>query len=103
MNENTRNAFASYGLEILKRSVLLVLYQQPLDYAGTHRRTLSQDTIRQRLGIPKQLYTPNRLVRGILDILQDDEYVDFCGRGGHWRITEKGVSVIEDGESLPSR
>ena len=27
MNENTRNAFASYGLEILKRSVLLVLYQ----------------------------------------------------------------------------
>ena len=26
MNENTRNAFASYGLEILKMSVLLVLY-----------------------------------------------------------------------------
>ena len=26
MNENTRNAFASYGLEMLKRSVLLVLY-----------------------------------------------------------------------------
>ena len=55
MNDKTRNDFAFYGLEILKRSVLLVLYQQPLDYAGKHRRTLSQNTIRQRLGIPKQL------------------------------------------------
>ena len=73
MNENTCNAFASYGLEILKKSVLLVLYQQPLDYAGKHRRTLNQDTIRKRLGIPKPLYTSNRLVRGILDILEDDE------------------------------
>ena len=27
MNDNTRNAFASMGLEILKRSVLLVLYE----------------------------------------------------------------------------
>lgn len=28
MNDNTRNEFASYGLEILKRSVLLVLHEQ---------------------------------------------------------------------------
>ena len=27
MNNNIRNEFASYGLEILKRSVLLVLYE----------------------------------------------------------------------------
>ena len=27
MNDKTRNTFASYGLEILKRSVLLVLYE----------------------------------------------------------------------------
>ena len=27
MNDNTRNKFASYGLEILKRSMLLVLYE----------------------------------------------------------------------------
>ena len=27
MNENTRNEIASYGLEILKRCVLLVLYE----------------------------------------------------------------------------
>ena len=27
MNNNTRNEFASYGLDILKRSVLLVLYE----------------------------------------------------------------------------
>ena len=52
MNENTRNAFASYGLEILKRSVLLVLYE------GTDRvyeksqyaqgRVLTAGAIRQR-------------------------------------------------------
>ena len=28
MNNKTRNEFASYGLEILKRSVLLVLYEE---------------------------------------------------------------------------
>ena len=28
MNDNTRNEFASYGLDILKRSVLLVLYEE---------------------------------------------------------------------------
>ena len=94
MNDNTRNTFASYGLEILKRSVLLVLYQQPLDDTGKHRRTLHQNNIRQQLGIPKQIYTPNNLVRGILDILEEDEYVEFFV-GGLWRITEKGVSVIE--------
>ena len=71
-----------------------MLYQQPLDHAG-NRITLNQDTIRQRLGIPKPLYTPNRLVRGILDILENGKYVDYFV-GGHWRITEKGVSVIED-------
>ena len=31
MNDNTRNTYASYALEILKRGVLEVLYQQQKD------------------------------------------------------------------------
>ena len=96
MNDNARNTFASYGLEILKRSVLLVLYQQPLDYTSEHRRTLHQNAIREQLGIPKPLYEPNRLVHGILNILADEEYVKKSSwTEGHWRITKDGVSVIE--------
>ena len=85
MNNNIRNEFAAYGLEILK--LLLVLYQQPLDGGGEHR----QNKIRKQLGIPKPLYEPNRLVHGILNLLYDDEYVEKSWISGHWRITEKGV------------
>lgn len=95
MNNNTRNAVTSYGLEILKRSVLWVLYEQPLDYKNEHRRSLHQDKIRQQLGIPKPLYEPNRLVHGILDLLAEDEYVEKAWISGHWRIREEGISVIE--------
>ena len=93
MNNNTRNEFASYGLEILKRSVLLVLYEQPLDHAG-RRKSVHQNTIRKYLGIPKPIYTPNRFVHGILDILADDACVEPSGVA-HWRIIEKGIAVIE--------
>ena len=49
MNEKTRNEFASYGLEILKRAVLLVLYEENLggEYQLAHKIT-------KRLGIPPQ-------------------------------------------------
>ena len=46
MNENTRNAFASYGLEILKRSVLLVLYDERDEGSIRHVE------IRERLDTP---------------------------------------------------
>ena len=49
MNENTRYAFASYGLEIFKRSVLLVLYEEHLG----ERRRLTRIEISQRFGIKK--------------------------------------------------
>lgn len=93
MNNNTRNAFAADGLDILKRSVLLVLYRQPLDYTGEHR-SLHQNKIREHLGIPKPLHEKHRLIPGILDLLENDEYVESYSVA-HWRIREKGISVIE--------
>lgn len=77
MNENTRNAFASYGLEILKRSVLLVLYEgtdivyKVSPYA--QGRILTAGEIRQRLGIlqPRVISgNVNALIPGVLDHLQ---------------------------------
>ena len=47
MNENTRNTFASMGLEILKRSVLDVLYD------ARDEGIIPQREIRERLGIPR--------------------------------------------------
>lgn len=37
MNDNTRNTYASFGLEILKLSVLEVLYEQHLDGSRPYR------------------------------------------------------------------
>ena len=48
MNENTRKEFASYGLEILKRSVLLVLYEE---YKCSPRKRLLRAEISERIGI----------------------------------------------------
>ena len=96
MNDNVRNTFASYGLEILKHSVLLVLYQQPLDGGGKHRRPLKQEKICRQLGKPWRTYDRKGqgLVCGILAHLEYDKYVEDFG-GGEWRIAEGGVSVIE--------
>ena len=46
MNNNARNALVHHALEILKQSVLLVLYEQPLDYIG-RKQSLHQNTIRK--------------------------------------------------------
>ena len=94
MNNNTRNAFASYGLEILKRSVLLVLYEA----ASRNEGLIKQHEISNRLNIP---YVTNpsgntySLIQGILDLLKLDGYAHHevdCG----WRITEQGVLLIKD-------
>ena len=102
MNENTRNAFASDGLEILKRSVLLVLYERTeIAYEGSpyaQGRVLTAGAIRERLGIlrPRVISSSvNALFHGVLDHLQHHGLAHhYCGQG--WAITEKGVSVIED-------
>ena len=62
----------------------------PLDY----RVPLQQDKIRQLLDIPKQIYTDNYLIRGILELLKDEKYVEHDGYGS-WKIREKGIAVIE--------
>ena len=105
MNENTRKAFASHGLEILKRSVLLLLYEQYVS-GPSHRRFLTVKEIGEQLDIrllerdtnrPRGKYAYiNGLTHGILAHLLDKEQVKWLGKGGLWQITEKGVSVIED-------
>ena len=98
MNENTRNAFASYGLKILKQSVLLVLYEQYVS-EPSHRRFLTITEIGEQLDIrplerdtkrPRGKYAHmNGLTHGILAHLLDDEQVEWLGERGHWQITEK--------------
>lgn len=55
MTDNTRNEFASYGLEILKRAALHVLYQARAEGKAVVR----QDVVRQRLDT-------GRIKRGIM-------------------------------------
>ena len=88
MNENTRNAFASYGLEILKRAALLVLYD------ARDEGLIKQDAVRKRLGIPNIDSKHKALIYGILMHLKADGYAHHKVRRG-WQITEQGVSIIE--------
>ena len=108
MNDNTRNELASCGLDILKRSVLLVLYEgtdivyekSPYPQGYPDGRILKAGQIREKLNIlqPRLVCTnTNSLIHGILDHLRHDRpayhYVD-----DGWGITEEGVSVIEDSQ-----
>lgn len=99
MNENTRNTYVYFGLEILKRSVLLVLYQEHLECS--HPRGLPQEVIRERLDIPKGRSGANKLIRGILEILEIQETVEYLGPGS-WKITAEGIRLIEQGERFDS-
>ena len=104
MNENTRNEFASYGLEILKRAVLLVLYEQYVS-GPSHKRFLTIKEIGEQLDIrplqrdtnrPRGKYVHmNGLTHGILAHLLDHKQVKWLKEKGRWQITEAGVSVIE--------
>lgn len=104
MNDKTRNEFASYGLEILKRSVLLVLYEQYVS-GPSHRRFLTIKEIGEQLDIRPLERDTNRprgkhaymngLTQGILAHLLDDKQVEWLGEKGLWQITEDGISVIE--------
>lgn len=108
MTDKTQNKFAAYGLKILKRAVLLVLYDETEALEGGK---LQLDEIRERLGIPRIAYPPvtagnvNALVYGILQHLQMGRLVDHLGRlVDHsvkvgWRITTKGVEFIDGTEN----
>ena len=98
MNNNTRNEFAAYGLEILKRSVLLVLYEDTdVVSPDPPGRSLKQGEIRVKLGIRSPRVfgdNVNSLIMGVLLDLRTDELAHhYFGIG--WAITQKGVSLIE--------
>lgn len=93
MTTTMRDVPAIHGLELLKHSVLCVLYEEHL---GENRR-LTRIEISQRLGIKKPggRDIDNRpLIEGILIHLQKDEVVD-SNAVNRWRITEDGISHIE--------
>ena len=102
MNDNTRNKFASYGLEILKRSVLLVLYEAievipNRGYPLQRKRLLTAGQIREKLDImlpQSRCASTNSLIHGILDYLRQDGHAYHSVRRG-WQITEEGIKVIE--------
>ena len=95
MNHNTRDIFAD-GLDILKRSVLSLLYQQ-------HKKEppfLTITDIYSLLGIkrlkPKQQTVPDQLVHGILLRLRHEKYAEYIGPNGKWQITDAGVSHMNN-------
>ena len=96
MNQNTRNAFASDGLDILKRAVLLVLYEAKQE--SPYGTILTAGEIRERLDLPYQRFPSgnvNALTQGVLDHLKQERHASHdVGYG--WSITEQGVSLIED-------
>ena len=77
-----------YGLEILKYSVLLVLYQYSI--------SLSQKEIREHLKL-RRVGKNNNLIRGVLEYLEEEGYVEykFYGRGRR-QITDSGMSFIKE-------
>ena len=93
MNENTRNAFAAYGLELLKHAVLDPLYKE----RANRWKGLLRIRISERLDIPQPGEYSARnadLIGGILWYLEEEGYVEDIGNN-RWRVTEKGVSFIE--------
>lgn len=95
MNDNTRNTFASIGLEILKRSVLLVLYEE---HKSGDRQRLRRLQISERLDIKKPHGSDANnvpLIEGVLMHLQEDGDVE-SNAVNRWQITAEGVSSIEE-------
>jgi len=98
MNDQTIEYIAYLGLDMLKRSILLVLYQQHLK-AGPNgplaSPALSLKNIREQLGL-KHVGVSNDLVRGVLNYLMHMKYVEnstiFSNR---WQITDSGIAFIE--------
>ena len=95
MTHKIRNDFAAYGLDILMRSVLLVLYDAKQGPYG--RKKLQPGEIRERLGIPrpdKSYGNLNDLTHGVLKHLDHDDLVAHTVDIG-WEITLKGIEFID--------
>ena len=85
MNRNIRHLHASTGLERLKSSVLLVLYENKDIPYGEAGCLLQPDAIRETLGIPRPSEISsqtNALIFGVLDHLREEGYVAHVERCG---------------------
>ena len=90
--ENTRNTYATYALEILKRAVLEVLYQEQKNAEKKWGQSSLRPTdIRERLDLPRR----GTLIHEILMHIKADGHVEWLGTNGRWNITENGIKVIE--------
>ena len=98
MTHKIRNDFAAYGLDILKRSVLLVLYEAA-EHPSSWSRVSMREIIKQ-LDLPQLKKTtefvgnPTDLVRGILQHLRSDNLATHPVHDG-WEITTEGIEFIE--------
>lgn len=95
MNQNTRNTYAAFALDILKTATLEVLYEK----TSPSKSVIRQDEIRKQLDIKKIDYSwdpgrHNALIFGILMHLREDGYANHLSGYG-WQITEKGIEIIE--------
>ena len=92
-NRKARNELASYGFAILKRAVLLVLYETEQPY-------LRYEDIHEALNLPRIREVEGKkvkdsLVHGVLLRLREAELVRVVGERAEFQITEKGISVID--------
>ena len=92
-NRKARNELASYGFGILKRAVLLVLYETEQPY-------LRYEDIHEALNLPRIREVEGKkvkdsLVHGVLLRLREAELVRVVGERSEFQITEKGISVID--------
>ena len=99
MNDKTRNTFASYGLELLKWSVLLVLYEErnEMTYPKPFASFPLEADIYEKLCMPQPLSQGdayNALIHGVLQHLLGDLHADYISGEG-WQITEEGIKFIE--------
>lgn len=97
MNNNILKAFAKNGLEILQRSILLLLYEKD--------RLMEQKEISECLNLSTFTSNSKRakgaseyaMVREILKSVQTKgKYVEWF-KGGAWQITAEGKRFVESG------
>ena len=101
MNDKTIEYIADLGLDMLKRAVLLVLYERRLlsrSDACTpggcpYSPLLSTRQIRERFGMRDATIVHAILTDFKLDKYVESSYVRFQGKS--WQITDEGVQVIE--------
>lgn len=101
MNDKTIEYIADLGLDMLKRAVLLVLYERRLLARSDARNPggfpysplLSTRHIRERFGMRDAT-----IVHKILSDFKLDKYVESSWvphQGKSWQITDEGVQFIE--------